>query len=59
MDRDSVEPGVQILSGKRARRWADRHDLVTAGSTYVTEFVGTSLAMRQDRSVPTPTEQSS
>ncbi|WP_129116495.1 aminotransferase class III-fold pyridoxal phosphate-dependent enzyme [Halegenticoccus tardaugens] len=45
MDRDSVEPQVGELPGKRAREWVEYHHRSAAPSTYVYDFV-------LDRSAP-------
>lgn len=39
MDRDTAEPSVTSLPGKRARRWVEYHHEVAAPSTYVYDFV--------------------
>ena len=39
MDRDTVEPRVTSMPGKRAREWAEYHRDVAATSTYVYDFV--------------------
>ena len=44
MDRDTVEPRVDTVPGKRATRWAEYHHQYAAPSTYVYEFVWDSQA---------------
>ena len=39
MDRDTAEPTVEEMPGKRAREWADYHHRFSAPSTYVYDFV--------------------
>ncbi|MFP8956843.1 aminotransferase class III-fold pyridoxal phosphate-dependent enzyme [Natrialbaceae archaeon A-CW3] len=39
MDRDTVEPRVETIPGKRATQWVDYHHQFSAPSTYVYEFV--------------------
>ncbi|ELZ78682.1 aminotransferase class III-fold pyridoxal phosphate-dependent enzyme [Haloferax larsenii] len=39
MDRETVEPHVESMPGKRAREWADYHQSNAAPSTYVYDFV--------------------
>jgi 4-aminobutyrate aminotransferase len=39
MDRDTAEPTVEEVPGKRAREWADYHHQFSAPSTYVYDFV--------------------
>jgi 4-aminobutyrate aminotransferase len=39
MDRDTVEPTVDGMPGRRAKRWAEYHHHDAAPSTYVYEFV--------------------
>ncbi|WP_312907810.1 aminotransferase class III-fold pyridoxal phosphate-dependent enzyme [Natronosalvus caseinilyticus] len=39
MDRDTVEPRVETMPGKRATEWAEYHHQFAAPSTYVYDFV--------------------
>ena len=39
MDRDTAEPTVEDMPGKRAEEWADYHHQFSAPSTYVYDFV--------------------
>ncbi|MFC4553133.1 MULTISPECIES: aspartate aminotransferase family protein [Halorussus] len=39
MDRDTAEPTVEEMPGKRAREWSDYHHQFSAPSTYVYDFV--------------------
>ncbi|UPW00596.1 aminotransferase class III-fold pyridoxal phosphate-dependent enzyme [Halorussus gelatinilyticus] len=39
MDRDTAEPTVEDMPGKRAEEWADFHHQFSAPSTYVYDFV--------------------
>ncbi|WP_132059769.1 aminotransferase class III-fold pyridoxal phosphate-dependent enzyme [Halorussus amylolyticus] len=39
MDRDTAEPTVSEMPGKRAREWSDYHHQFSAPSTYVYDFV--------------------
>ncbi|UPV74688.1 aminotransferase class III-fold pyridoxal phosphate-dependent enzyme [Halorussus limi] len=39
MDRDTAEPAVEDMPGKRAEEWADYHHQFSAPSTYVYDFV--------------------
>ncbi|WP_435175122.1 aspartate aminotransferase family protein [Halorussus sp. AFM4] len=39
MDRDTAEPRVEEMPGKRAQEWADYHHQFSAPSTYVYDFV--------------------
>ncbi|USZ67741.1 aminotransferase class III-fold pyridoxal phosphate-dependent enzyme [Halorussus salilacus] len=39
MDRDTAEPAVERMPGKRAKEWSDYHHQFSAPSTYVYDFV--------------------
>lgn len=39
MDRETMQPSVQSMPGKRARRWGAHHRSIAAPSTYVYDFV--------------------
>ncbi|MDY6765428.1 MAG: aminotransferase class III-fold pyridoxal phosphate-dependent enzyme, partial [Halobacteria archaeon] len=39
MDRDTAEPEVHEIPGKKAREWVEHHQKFAAPSTYVYEFV--------------------
>ncbi|WP_254863203.1 aminotransferase class III-fold pyridoxal phosphate-dependent enzyme [Halovivax gelatinilyticus] len=44
MDRNSVEPEISTIPGKRAQKWAEYHHQTAAPSTYVYEFVWDTTA---------------